>query len=404
MAQSSFSGSGVRGMREEHTRGAQSFRAVYDAWQQVSELFGYREYFPPFLEPLALYKAHTSEEILNDQMYAFKDKGGKMVALRPELTPTVSRMIRALKQEKMFKAPVRWYAIADLFRYEKPQRGRRRQFTQWNADIFGVSEVWAEAEIIQLMVAALRALGFKQDEYRVRVNDKRSVESLLHAFSARKVDVKHICALLDRRTKMSEREFEKALAAYHINVREYDAAVSEVPPSVEALYRQLPASIPMVYDPEVVRGFNYYTGIVFEVFSTDEENTRSLAGGGRYDSLAGVGGEYTPAVGFGMGDEVLRDLFVKKERSLRPIPVCFVTVKKDGTEKQALDEVARLRSALSVSAAYCPAKTASDVFKRAEREEVPFVAVCGAAGVVYRDIRKLKTKRTLSMNDVKKYL
>lgn len=391
-------------MRETHSKTAKEYRLIYDGWRKISEFFGYCEYFPPMLEPFGLYQKNTSEEILREQMYTLKDKKGGHIALRPELTPTVSRMITNLRREKEFKAPVRWYSIADMFRYENTQKGRRRQFTQWNADIFGISDVWAEAEIIQVIAMSMTYLGFNRNEYSIHVNDKRMIESILRAFGARTRDIKQICILLDKRKKLNEREFKSDLKKYGIDVSEYDMAVNEIPPSINTLYSKLPASIPVVYNQEIVRGFDYYTGIVFEVFATDKENSRSIAGGGRYDSLAGNERDPIPAVGFAMGDEVLHNICVKKDINVKPIPVCLVTTKDKGTEKQALYEVTRLRNTLGISASYFPSKEVTDVYKYAEQQEVPYVAVRNNTSTSYRDIKKRKNKRSLLLNDVKKYL
>lgn len=228
---------------------------IFSVWRQVSLRFGYQEYSASILEPAELYKEKSGEEIVNDQMFVFTDRGGREVALRPEMTPSLARMVAA--KRKSLKFPLRWYSIPNLFRYERPQRGRRREHWQLNCDLLGISGIEAEVEIVSICDEIMKEFGAKREDYEFRFNtyapDQTSLEAVLN--------------------KVRENGIT--------NIR---------------------------IDDELKRGQTYYTGVVFEIFDTHQDNNRSLLGGGRYDNLLEMFEvEQVPIVGFGMGDITIRD-------------------------------------------------------------------------------------------------
>ena len=382
----------IKGMREKIGAEARTLSFIHSVWHRVSHLYGYQIYFPPFLEPLALYKKGVNDELYESQMYVFEDKSKekKMVAIRPEMTPTVGRMVADLKDNKQFKKPLRWYSVPELLRYENTQKGRTRQFAQWNVDLFGISDIWADAEIISIADTCMKQLGFEPKEYEIRVNDKHALEQSLRtllgsAFSPSLYD------LLDKRAKIDSSVFETTLKKeYGIDVATYEKATRTPPTTIHDI-QEILGDVSLVYSPETVRGFNYYTNVVFEVFFNDDTHTRSILGGGRYDTLIhDKQKEFIPAVGFGMGDEVLFNILSDRTNGLDNATACLVVYGERGCEKDAQMVAHMLRKERGVSAAYFPSPTPSDVYKYAEKEHIPFVVVVSNNGTTYRDISTQK--------------
>lgn len=302
---------------------------MFDSLRKSVERFGYEEYDAPILEPLELYLAKSGEEIVNDQTYAFEDRGGRKVAIRPEMTPTVSRMVAAKRQELAY--PLRWYSMPNLWRYERPQLGRLREHWQLNVDMFGVDGLSAEHEIIMLADRLLKDFGAKPDMYEIRLNDRRLVDFMLHKhLGFDPVQAYSMGKLIDRMHKLEPRGFETQADALCTPSQREDGTVGRLLSILGAqTITELPAELrehPVVaglqqlqdmlrdsgvknarFDITLMRGFDYYTGVVFEVFDKHPDNNRSMFGGGRYDGLVGLFGvEPVPTIGFGMGDVTLR--------------------------------------------------------------------------------------------------
>ena len=307
---------------------------ITDAWRTASLRFGFEEYDGPPLEPLELYVEKSGEEIVH-QLYNFEDKGGRAVALRPEMTPTLARMAGA--RARGLRKPIRWFSIPQLFRYERTQRGRLREHFQWNADVLGEEDVAADAEVLSVALEALRLLGLTADDVHARVNDRRLLERLvLHAGVAEAALPAAYAAIdkLGREPEARTRErlaqdagiapeaVERVFALFDYSdfdaLADAYASAAGVAEEVERLRRYFTlldesGLAPFVtFDPRIVRGLAYYTGIVFEIFDRGGE-LRAVCGGGRYDDLLGaLGGEPMPAVGFGMGDVVLGELLAAR--------------------------------------------------------------------------------------------
>jgi len=286
-----------KGVRDFYPEDMAVQNYIFNVWRKVSEKFGYMEYSASLLEPAELYREKSGEEIVNEQMFTFTDKGGREVALRPEMTPTLARMIAA--QRKSLKFPLRWFSMPNLFRYERPQRGRKREHWQLNCDLMGIAGMEAEIEIISLAYAVMKEFGAKDEDFEIRINDRVLLNE--------KFDSKELIKLLDRKNKMSAEEFEKAWQ--ELAGKPFDVAITANDTITSILTTLKERGISnTVFEPTITRGFDYYTGMVFEIFDTSPENNRSLFGGGRYDNLLEIFGvEPVPTVGFGMGDITIRD-------------------------------------------------------------------------------------------------
>lgn len=285
---------------------------IFDIWSLTAESFGYERYDASVLEPAELYKSKgaENEEMVNEQTYTFIDRGDREVTLRPEMTPTVARMIAGKRQELAF--PVRWYSIPNLFRYERAQRGRLREHWQLNCDLFGSDDYTADVEMIALAYQIFLNFGADPSMFEIRVNDRQLMDRLYRALGVKDEMVSLITKLNDRRRKISEADYRDALN----DITKDEVLTEEI---IEMLDRSdeqtdvVPALAELgitnvVFDKSLARGFDYYTGTVFEFFDTDPQNNRSLLGGGRYDNLTGLfGGDPVPGVGFGFGDVTMRD-------------------------------------------------------------------------------------------------
>ena len=298
-----------KGVRDFYPEDMAVQNHIFSIWKRVAHEFGYEEYAASILEPAELYRSKGSDEIVNEQMFTFTDRGGREVALRPEMTPSLARMIAA--KRKSLKFPLRWYTIANCFRYERPQRGRKREHWQLNADIMGIAGIEAEVEIISLAHAIMKAFGAKDEDFEIRVNDRKTLFEIFEPILKDKTQWQEVWRFLDRRPKLSKEKQEAGNGKYFTRPfsKKDEEAKVHTNPSLGALKAMLKSrSIEVKLDSSLMRGFDYYTGMVFEVFDRDPENRRSLFGGGRYDNLLEIFGvEPVPTVGFGMGDVTMRD-------------------------------------------------------------------------------------------------
>ncbi|MHB8913924.1 MAG: histidine--tRNA ligase [Minisyncoccota bacterium] len=286
-----------------------TMRATLRAW-------GYEEYNASPLERAELYEAKTSEEIVSEQTYTFTDRGDRRVTLRPEMTPTLARMVAAKRREMPF--PLRWFSIPNVFRYERPQKGRLREHYQLNVDLVGVAGSEADLEVITLASELIKAFGAKESDFVIRVNSRALLSAACAAAELTAEASRSYLRLLDKKSKMTPEAF--AIAKEAITDKDPLALINNEAGSSPDLAREKRALLDIiealvrrgvgnaVFDPTLTRGFDYYTGIVFEIFDTNPANPRSLFGGGRFDRLVALfGGDPVPAIGFGMGDVTLAD-------------------------------------------------------------------------------------------------
>lgn len=319
-----------KGARDFYPEDKRLQNYMFSRLRTVCESFGYEEYDAPILEPTELFLSKGNQEIIDEQTYTFTDRGGRSVTVRTEMTPTVSRMVAGRRQELAY--PVRWYSIPNLWRYERMQRGRLREFWQLNADIFGIEGVQAEHEIILLADQLLKSYGAKASMYGIRVGSRQLTNLLFGQYlSLGETQRDTLIRLVDRMHKMEHEAFlAQADAILTPSQREAGTlslltrllkvrTLAELPAGLEQHQSvvELQALLDMLADSRVtnvsfditlMRGFDYYTDIVFEVFDEDPANNRSMFGGGRYDGLVGAFGvEPVPTVGFGMGDVTLQN-------------------------------------------------------------------------------------------------
>jgi histidyl-tRNA synthetase len=343
-----------KGARDFYPEDKRLQKYLFGVIRTVVERFGYEEYDAPILEALDLYLAKSGEEIVNEQTYAFEDRGGRRVAIRPEMTPTVSRMVAARRQELPY--PLRWYSIPNLWRYERPQKGRLREHWQLNVDIFGLPGLEAEYEIIQVADQILRSFGARSDMYTIKLNSRKFIDYVLLEYLALdRVEAHSIAKLIDRMHKMERVDFIAQADMIFTPSQRESGAVEMLLDFLDAKrFTQLPAALQeqpslanlkhvinllehaglanIEFDATLMRGFDYYTDIVFEIFDTNPENNRSMLGGGRYDGLVGLFGvDPVPTVGFGFGDVTLYE-FLKGHKLLpdvRPETDAYVVLVGD---------------------------------------------------------------------------
>ena len=299
----------MKGMRVFPPKEHEKLSQVLAGWVGASTAYGFLQYKTSVLESVDIYLDKTSDEIMREQTYRFTDRGGRDVLLRPEITPGVSNMVVELQKNRAFHSPLKVFSIGSVFRYENTQKGRSREHIQLNVDIFGDDSAWTDAEVIAVAFGSLEKMGFQKSDFIVYLNDRSSMEERLSELGLPEKSLREMLRLLDKRDKISEKEFADELSSYNITVTALDDALNETPKRVREIMTLLPSDIPTEYNPKIVRGFDYYTGMVFEIYAKEKKiASRSVTGGGRYDTLIeSYGGDPLPAVGFGMGDVVVLD-------------------------------------------------------------------------------------------------
>lgn len=374
---------------------------MFRNWRKVAERFGYEEYDAPILEPLEIYLAKTGEEIVNEQTYSFEDRGGRQVVIRPEMTPTVSRMVAAKRQELAY--PLRWYSIPNLWRYERPQRGRLREHWQLNVDIFGVAGITAEYEIISLVDAMFKEFGANPETYEIRLNSRKLMDFALSDYLGfSQAETHAVGKLIDRLHKMERGDFiSKIDAAISPKARESGTVekllvlletkdLAKLPPELRkhASVVELRHLLSLLtangvknaeFDISIMRGFDYYTDIIFEVFDKHPDNNRSMVAGGRYDGLVGLFGVApVPTVGFGWGDVTLANFLelhnlLPESKAETDVYVALVGAVLD----QAQPVIAELRAANLNLAVDLSRKKMGDQLKTADKKGVTHVLIIG---------------------------
>lgn len=427
-----------KGVRDFYPNDMFVEKFIFERMRRTAESFGYLEYGASILEPAELYRAKTGEEIVNEQTYTFTDRGGREVTLRPEMTPTVARMIAQKRRELSF--PLRWYSIPNLFRYEQPQRGRIREHFQFNADIFGVENERAEIEIVSMAYQLMKDLGAKDEDFEIRVNDRNLLNFFWDSLSIPESKRTALAKIIDKKLKIpadafaiaitaevGEKKAPKILAALDSG-RAFFELISKEAGSKEgieassektglAVAERLISVIDglsklgvtnVIFTPTLVRGLDYYSGFVFEIFDTNPENSRSLFGGGRYDNLLQIFDAPTvPAVGFGAGDVTLRDFMethglVPKYRSSTLLYIAVLDGEFDFAD--ILAEKIR-NQGITVAVDYT-AKSVGDRIKKASTDAIPYFTALGSAevGELKIKIKKLddrtETSFTLDENGI----
>jgi histidyl-tRNA synthetase len=389
-----------KGTRDYYPQDKRVQNYIFSTWKRISEQYGYEEYGTPLLEPLEMYAAKSGQEIVNEQTYTFSDRGERQVAIRPEMTPSVSRLVAARRQELAY--PARLYNIANFMRYERPQRGREREFWQLNVDIFGVDEVAADAEIIALGRDILRAFGASDDMYSVKVNNRKVINQMMSSYlGLDTIQSELMIKLFDRKNKVAPEAFrDQAMEIFGVEagpagLKKIAAllsakTISELPQEileceamaeVKELFRLLGKSgvKNAIFDITLMRGFDYYTGTVFEFFDNDPENRRSLFGGGRYDGLVGLfGAEPISAVGMAPG-LTTTELFLTSHKLLpafHSTTEVYVVV-LEGGQSAASDLASELRAEGVKTELDITGRKTDKQIKTALKKDIPFMIFVG---------------------------
>lgn len=379
----------VKGTRDFYPEDMALRRWLYEHMRAVSEQFGYQEYDGPFLETLELYAAKSGEELVKEQAFVFPDRGGDLITLRPELTPSLARMVAQRHQQLVF--PLRWWSFGPFWRYERPQRGRGREFFQWNVDLLGVALPEADAELVAIGAAFFQRVGLSPQEVRIYVNSRRLMEAALEEIGIPGEKRQVVFRLIDRLDKLSPSQWEEQARQLGLDGEQIGALrqlleqrdLWERSEELRRFFRAaeaLGAAEYVAYNPAIIRGLDYYTGVVFEARDA-EGRFRAILGGGRYDNLvADVGGDPIPGVGFAMGDMVitlvLEHYGKRPELMVQPAAV-LVTVFDEDHLLASYRLAQELRQAGWRVVTYPAPARLSKQFRYAHRAGIPVVVVLG---------------------------
>lgn len=396
---------------------------IFNKMRKTAESFGYVEYSASILEPTELYEAKSGEELIKEQTYTFKDRGERSITLRPEITPTIARMIARKKRELSF--PLRWYTIANVFRYERPQRGRLREHWQLNADLFGISGFEADVEIISLAYQTLKDMGGEDRDFKIKINYAGMLSKYIkEEFILNDKKTNTLIKIIDRYGKISDENF-KERASKILKESEILKLLDKIkiqdnnPPAggekefeqyeeityLKNLKNKLSKSkIDVIIYPFLTRGFDYYTGMVFEVYDTNSKNNRSMFGGGRYDNLLEIFGvDKIPTIGFGMGDVTIHNFL--ETRGLLPEYVSTTDLMLCVFDKKninfAKDLAVKLRGQeLNVSVNLSDKKI-KNLIKLADKQSIPYIICIGEDEEKTNKfkLKKLKTGKEIEVSE-----
>ena len=401
----------VKGTREFYPLEMAIRNWIYENIRNVSESFGYSEYDGPFLEPIDLYAAKSGEELVKEQSFVFPDRGGNLITLRPELTPSLARMVAQKQRQLLY--PLRWWSFGPFWRYEKPQKGRAREFFQWNIDLIGSKSPEADAELIAISAEFFKQIGLSPDNVKVLVNDRRLMDQKLSELGIEASLKKTTLKIIDRQDKM-DRSTWKAYALDNGLKEEQFVGLTKILGNTD-LYQES-AELQTIFtalesfgvkeyvqfDAKIVRGLDYYTGVVFEARDVGK-STRAILGGGRYDDLVkDVGGEPLTGVGFAMGDVVLSIILEQygllPDLQANPTQI-LVTIFDENLMEVSLTTAANLRRAGFSVQTYPEVVRIGKQLKYADRCAVQFAIVIGPEekeqGIV--QVKDLRTREQLSV-------
>jgi histidyl-tRNA synthetase len=415
---------------------------IFSKMAEVSELFAYEPYDGPLLEELDLYRAKSGEELINDQVYNFVDRGEREVAIRPEMTPTVARMVAQIHRE--VSKPLRWYAIPNLMRYEKPQKGRLREFWQYNADIFGAPESLGDLEIIQLAISIMKSFGANNEHFEILINSRRFVDYVFTGpINLNPEMTKKLYKLIDKKNKMpaekfsaevnqitndakkteifekyvsigSMEEIETFFHETYTGANKEEEFTKTLKPLMDLFSQLVSLGLQdyIKFDPSIVRGLDYYTDVVFEIFDKHPENRRAIAGGGAYANLLAIFGETPlPGIGFGMGEVPLTDFLTthKLLPSFAKQNLDILIAYLDPASEQAAFEVAqKLRDSSIKVEVYLGEAKPKKIFSHSDKKEPHFLLMLGSNEIQTGEmqIKDLKTKaiHKINFSDVDKMI
>lgn len=402
---------------------------LFQKMHQTAQSFGYDHYDGPMIEEVELYKAKSGEELINDQIYSFEDRGKRFVAIRPEMTPTLARMVAKVHRE--VPKPLRWYSIPNLLRYERPQRGRLREHWQFNCDIFGAPGRMGEVEIVELVTTFLENFGANENHFEVLINDRTIVDGVFGQITSDQDKVYRLYKLVDKSKKIPKEALIKELGEIgldeageksfltYLELDSFDALFSfllkmkleETANSFKEFYEVIkdqPTASYMKFDPTIVRGLDYYTGIVFEVFDKHPENRRAISGGGAYANLLQIFDEPSlPGVGFGLGDVTLQDFLTSHgliPDLSRPENDLFVSYQIENGNRELSGLVRELRKRDVKTLLSLEPLKFKKVFSQAEKAGASFAIIFGDQerdnGEVVLKNLKTKDQKHFKLNQI----
>ena len=366
---------------------------LFETWRSVARTYGFVEYETPILEDTALYLKKSGGE-LSSQLFRFEDQGGRDVCLRPEVTASLARI--AAQHQRDFPKPLKWFEIGQCFRYEKPQKGRGREFHQFNVDILGEAGPAADAELIALSIDTMRAFGFEEGDFVVRVSDRQAWIDFASERDIAEDRIPEFLQIIDKLEREKPEVTAEKLAAFGLTSEEVTDFIKN-PESASFAFEAIREDLEargmgpfLELDLSIVRGLAYYTGVVFEVFDS-KKSMRAVAGGGRYDTLIGTisnGACDMPATGFAMGDYVIRNLIEETTDALMQMEVwlqrsgaacdVFIVIADDTKRPEALAILSELREAgIACDLPFGQAKLGKQL-KRAEQSGARFALVVGS--------------------------
>jgi histidyl-tRNA synthetase len=406
----------VKGTREFYPEDMAIRTWLYGIIRQVSEAYGHQEFEAPFLEKIELYAAKSGEELVKEQAFVFPDRGGEYITLRPELTPSLARMVAQRQKELVY--PLRWWSFGPFWRYERPQKGRTREFFQWNIDIIGANSPEADADLVSVAANFFIKVGFTSDQVKIKVNSRKLMEENILAIGVDRSQIKSVFKLIDSKDKMGQADWETSAHDIGLTADQFrdlqvmlnDADLWKKSTEMVRFFDALSALGVLdyvQYDSNIVRGLDYYTGVVFEAQHI-KEGGRAILGGGRYDNLVqDVGGETLTGVGFAMGD-VLITLLLKKYELIPTLPTTptsiLITVFDEERVPASFSLAMLLRNAGLNCTCYPEVTKLPKQLKYADRIGARFVLIIGpdeaaSGNVTVKDLQK-RTQITVAQKEL----
>ncbi len=386
-----------KGVRDFYPADWARMEAMFANIHKTVLKWGYEEYNASPLERAELYEAKTSEEIVNEQTYTFTDRGDRSVTLRPEMTPTLARMVASKRRE--FPFPLRWFSIGNRFRYERPQKGRLREFYQADIDLVGLPEGEADIEIVCIASAILKNFGATENDFIIRMNSRPLLNALCKAAGLSDENVPQYLRLLDKKSKMTPEAFaaasrtltEKDPLSFITNAKSAPEVANELKKLNDRIMTLKNRGVGnVIFDAGITRGFDYYTGMVFEVFDTNMQNPRAIFGGGRYDRLVALfGGDPIPAVGFALGDVTLADFLDAHSYTLprNGMPQLYLGTPGVDTIPDAIAFADTLRNEGVHVFVNLTDRSLGDQIKDAVKRSIPFFIAYGADEIKNKKVR-----------------
>lgn len=412
--------SSVKGTRDFYPEDMAVRKWIYSKMEEVAQLFGYTEYDGPFLERIDLYAAKSGEELVKEQAFVFPDRSGDLITLRPELTPSLARMIAQKQKQLVF--PQRWWSFGPFWRYERPQKGRTREFFQWNVDMLGSDTAESDAELIAVCATFFKKVGLSPDQVKIFINNRELMDSVLKKLGIGPDLKMAVFRLIDRKDKLSFQDWQNFGLSLGLSQEQFDGLraslndknlwqESESLKLILNILEKMGLQDYVSFNPEIIRGLDYYTGVVFEARDMDKEG-RAILGGGHYGNLVGdVGGDRLPGVGFAMGDVMLRLVLEKYNclpEEMENTAKVLVTVFDETLFQDSLTLANTLRNADIPTILVNENQKLQKQFKFADRIGVSIVLVVGPEEQAKQQVtvKNLKTRNqeNVDMSSIVSYL